>query len=46
MLGPGAESSALPLFSLPRFTGYDAVKNRFSGQVGVDFETLEAMEPS
>ena len=27
----------------PGFTGYDAVQNRFSGQVGVNFETLEAM---
>ena len=43
LLGPGAESSALPLPSLPGFTGYDAVQNRFSGQVGVNFETLEAM---
>ena len=43
LLGPGAESSALPLPSLPGFTGYDAVQNRFSGQIGVNFETLEAM---
>ena len=43
MLSPGAETSALPLPSLPGFTGYDAVQNRFSGQVGVNFETLEAM---
>ena len=43
LMGPGAESSALPLPSLPGFTGYDAVQNRFSGQVGVNFETLEAM---
>ena len=40
LLGPGAESSALPLPSLPGFTGYDAVQNRFSGQVGVNFKTL------
>ena len=43
LLGPGAESSALPLPSLPGFTGYGAVQNRFSGQVGVNFKTLEAM---
>ena len=42
-MGPGAESSALPLPSPPGFTGYDAVQNRFSGQVGVNFKTLEAM---
>ena len=35
MLGPGAETSALPHPSLPGSTGYDAVQNRFSGQVGV-----------
>ena len=43
LLGPGAESSALPLPSLPGFTGYDAIQNRFSGKVGADFETLEVM---
>ena len=43
LMGPGAESSALPLTSSLGFTGYDAVQNRFSGQVGVNFETLEAM---
>ena len=43
MLGPRAETSALPLPSLPGFTGYYAVQDRFSGQVLVNFETLEAM---
>ena len=43
MLSPGAETSTLPLPSSPGFTGYGAVQNRFSGQVGVNFETLEAM---
>ena len=32
-----------PEASSPGSTGYDAVQNRFSGQVGVNFETLEAM---
>ena len=43
LLGPRDESSALPLPSLPGFIGYNVVQNRFSGQVGVNFETLEAM---
>ena len=43
LLGPGAESSALPLPSSPGFTEYDAIQNIFSGQVGVNFETLEAV---
>ena len=43
LLGPGAESTVLPLPSLLSFTGYDGVQNRLSGQVGVDFETLEVM---
>ena len=43
LLGPRDESFALPLPSLPGFIGYNVVQNRFSGQVGVNFETLEAM---
>ena len=43
MLDPGPETSALPHPSSPDSTEYDAVQNRFSSQVGVNFETLEAM---